>query len=489
MHKLGFLDAAFLYAETPSAPMNIASLQLLELPSYTDAAAYFESLKPYVAARLGPIPFMTQRLKATPFMLDQPVWVSAPDFDIDRHVKRVTLPSPGSARQLEKMVARLHETPFDRSHPLWSFHLIDGLDPQVFGAGVVGWYCKYHHACIDGMAGQGIIEMLFSESLDQLPPEREPPKPEREPSLLDLLFDAGKNAFGRSVSLAGQSKQRWDALVQLSKRMMEGAEGLGAFAEPAPNTPFNVAVGPYRSWAMASLPLNDVRAVAKSRHASLNDAVMAVCAAGLRTYLLRREALPERPLIAGVPVSLRKPGDTAMCNRVSMLLASLATDTADPLMQLDQIKRSTRVGKTLLMETRALQVEDVHVPGLPYWISNAAYAMERLKLADMVPAGPNVVISNVMGPLRTKYLNRARMLSHFPVSIPAHGAAVNLTVQSYVDRIDLGVTGCLDALPDPQALRDDIVAGWHALRDACRAAGAELTESPTSSDIAPRAAA
>jgi len=469
MHKLGILDASFLYAETPSTPMNIASLQLLELPA-ASGSGYFEALKAFLAARVGLIPFMTRKLKPTPFTLDQPVWIAARDFDIDRHVKRVVVPPPGDLRALEKLVARLHESSFDRRHPLWSFTLIDGLgaslSPSVNGRKVVGWYCKYHHACIDGMAGQGIIDVLFSDDPKTPPPPATSRPDEAEPGFLDLLFDAAKGVVDQSLRGPEQWGAQFRATLSLGRRAFAGQGGLGAFADTAPRTPFNVAVGPYRAFAVCTLPLPTVRKLAKSVHASVNDVVLAVSAAGVRRYLSRRDALPERPLLVGVPVSLRVPGDTRMRNQVTMLTASLATDLEDPVARLEAIKRSARLGKEVLIEARALQIEDLHVPGLPMVMASVARAAERLRLADLVGGAVNLVVSNVMGPMRPKYLFGAKMLTHYPVSIPAHSAALNVTVQSYVDRVDLGVTACLEAVPDAHILRDDIVAGWEELRDA-----------------------
>lgn len=469
MHKLGFLDASFLYTETPSTPMNIASLQLLELPMATEST-YFEDLKRFLAPRVHQVPFMRRKLKATPLLLDQPVWVDATDFDINAHMFRVVLPAPGTMRQLETTVARLHETPLDRTRPLWAFYLIEGLQAGISGKPnakrVVALYCKYHHACIDGMAGQRILDVLYSDSLDALPPIVAPPASEPEPGFFDLVLDAIRAAADQSLASGQRVNDRMRAVNALVRRAMRGGAGFGAFAQTAPRTPFNTVVGPYRAYAAASLPLPVVRALAKSVHASINDVVMAVCAAGLRHYLTRRGALPDEPLLAGVPVSLREPGDASLRNRVTLLIASLATNVENPVERLTAIKRSVRLSKSVLVETRALQLEDFHMPGLPLIVSRAARTAEQLKIADYVGGAVNVVISNVMGPLRPKFLIGARMLTHYPVSIPAHSAALNLTVQTYTDRIDLGVTACLDAVPDADVLRDDIVAGWEELRDA-----------------------
>jgi WS/DGAT/MGAT family acyltransferase len=438
--------------------MNIGSVQLLEVPS---GGAFFDELKRYLAQRLHAIAFMRQRLKATPFTLDQPVWVDDPDFDIDNHITRVALGAPGTWQQLETLVARLHETTLPRSRPLWAFYYIEGL-----ATGEVAWYCKYHHACIDGMAGQAIIDVLFSKDANADAPILPRPVREPQPGGLDLVFDAARALFDQGFGWVTRLDDRGGALARLFGRALRGREGLGALYGEAPRTPFNCAVGPYRSWAAASLPLREMKAVAKSQRATLNDVVMAVCAAGLRRYLLRKSALPSSALRCGVPVSLRAPGDTSMRNQVTMLVASLATDVVDPVARLQAIKSSIRVGKGVVADAGALQPDDLHLPGLSAMMSTASIWAERLRLADYLAPMLNVVISNVRGPSCTMYLHGAKMLSHFPVSIPAHSAALNVTVQTYVDRVDLGVTACLEAVPDIAAVRDDIVAGWLELKGA-----------------------
>ena len=458
MHKLGITDASFLYMESPASPMNIGSVQLLDVPA---RETFFDELKCYLAARVHAIPFMCKRLKSTPLTLDQPVWVADTTFAIDNHVSRVRLGAPGSWAQLEAMVARLHEAPLPRNRPLWAFYYIEGL-----ASGQVAWFSKYHHACIDGMAGQGIIDILFSKSAATDPPLVEAAHDEPEPGALDLVLDAARSLFDQSFSWTSRIEGQRKAIARLFNRAIQGQDGLGALYGAAPRTPFNRAISRYRAWSAASLPLHELKAVAKSQGATMNDVVMSVCAAGLRRYLVRNHALPDAPLRCGVPVSLRAPGDTTMSNQVTMLVATLATDVADPLERLRAIKASMLLGKKVVADTGALQPNDLHVPGLPAMMATASLWAERLRLADYVTPMVNVVISNVRGPARPMYLHGARMCSHFPVSIPAHTVALNLTVQTYVDRIDLGVTACLEAVPDVADLRDDIVEGWRELR-AC----------------------
>jgi diacylglycerol O-acyltransferase len=456
VHKLTITDASFLYMESPSNPMNIGSVQLLDVPT---RIGFFNELKPYLAQRIHAIPFMRKRLKSTPLTLDQPVWVDDPNFDIDNHVTRVHLSAPGTWQQLEALVARLHETVLPRSRPLWAFYYIEGL-----ATGQVAWFCKYHHACIDGMAGQAIIDVLFSKDAAADPPMAPLPEKEREPGALDLMFDAARSLIDQSLKFPTRLDDQRKAFGRLLNRVMKGQDGLGALYGEAPRTPFNCAISPYRTWSAASLPLPQMKAVAKAQGTTLNDVVMAACAAGMRRYLLRNAALPLAALRCGVPVSLRAPGDTSMRNQVTMLVASLATDVADPLERLQAIKASMNVGKGFIADTGALQVDDLHMPGLSTMMSTASLWAERFRVADYMAPMVNVVISNVRGPAKPMYLHGAKMCSHFPVSIPAHSIALNLTVQTYVDRVDLGVTACLEAVPDVARLRDDIVDGWLELK-------------------------
>ena len=210
-----------------------------------------------------------------------------------------------------------------------------------------------------------------------------------------------------------------------------------------------------------------MRMLGKQRSATVNDVLLAVCAGGLRTFLQRRRALPEAPLLAGIPVSLRRAGDRSYSNRVSMLRASLATHIEDPVDRLAVIASSTRSGKALLTEARALLPDDLHMPGMSWLMQGAMNVSELLQPRTMPSPGVNVVISNVPGPRRTQYLMGAEMLTHHPVSVAADGLGLNITVQSYRGRLDLGITACLEAVPDVEALRDDLEESWRTLRKAC----------------------
>lgn len=459
MNKLGITDASFLHLERDGAPMNIASLQRFAVPyDNFDAAAYFQRLKTYLAARVQGVAFMTRRLKWTPFDLDQPVWVTDTGFDIDQHVFRTRLAAPGTDRQLVKVIAQLHEQPLDRHRPLWEIHFIDGLEDGTFAI-----YNKYHHAAVDGVSGQLVMNVLYSDSADADPaPLTECPAERADNS--QLVFEALMNLTLQPLEQFTKLGERMRAMAKITEMLREAPDD--AATATAPHTPFNARVGPYRGFATTSLPLMQMRMVGKKVGASVNDVLLAVCAGGVREYLSRHGALPDAPLLAGIPVSLRGAADRSYSNKVGMLRSTLATHLPDPVARLEAITRSTRAGKALLNEARSLIPDDLHMPGLSWLMQGAMTLSDRLRLQRVMTPACNVLVSNVPGPRRTQYLLGAKMLTHHPVSIAADGNALNITVQSYQGRLDLGVTSCLDAVPDVETLRDDLESSWQTLREA-----------------------
>ncbi len=464
MEKLSLLDASFLYAETDNTPMHVAGLQHFELPAGVGADEFFASLKAFVAARVHLIPFMMRRLRPAPLGMDHPVWVLDTTFDIDYHVRHLTLPAPGTTAVLEETVAMLHAEPLDRARPLWQWWLIDGLE-----SGHVAWYTKYHHACLDGMAGQAIFELFFSRSEE---PPAVPFGPddadEDDPGAWDLLRDTARRFTTNPVRLARMLPDIARTSQDLAARALRSVGGMGAIMPRVPRTRFNVAIGSERVVSFGSLPLAPLRAVAGSYECTVNDAFMAVCAGALRSYLAELGELPARSLVAGTPVSLRKPGDDSMHNQVSMLMCELATDREDPIERMQVIRESVDDGIEVVRQLDNVKLGDITIIGLPIAFQGMATLANRLRLGSIIRLPMNVVISNIPGPRHTVYLDGARMLTHYPVSIPSHGNALNITVQSYDGRMDFGLVGCRRTVPDIHVLRDHVLDAWTELQ---RAAG------------------
>ena len=465
MIHLSGMDASFLHLETPEMPMHVGSLQIADLPEGY-AGDYYEDVKRWMATRMHLAAVFQRKLALMPFDLANPVWVDDEDVDLDYHVRHVILPRPGTMEQLEKYVARLHSSLLDRSRPLWEIYVIEGLH-----TGQVAIYNKMHHAAIDGQAGVAIAKALLSGSATPPPtkPPRARPRTNRyQLGVAELAGAAVSNAVVQYVKLFKSLPAMGRALRAVvypvsevdGKRHLSLPEGF----QLGPKTPLNVAITNQRAFAARSLPLAEVKAMAKRSGASLNDIVMATCAGALKRYLADYDCAPAKPLIAGVPVSLREAGNTDPNNQVSMMLVSLATHIADPIERLMAINASAQLGKKLQLNVKGAMPTDFPSLGVPWIMTGLVSLYGRSRLANRLPPIANVAISNVPGPQFPLYFAGAKLAGFFPVSIPGHGVALNITVQSYNGSLEVGLTGCRRAVPDVADLADYIVAEHHALR-------------------------
>lgn len=467
MYKLGALDAGFLYNETDRCPHHIASIQVIEPGPGTDSVEFVAQLKALLLERVHLVPYFTNKLQHVPFGLDHPVWVRDGDFDIDHHVRTLEVPAPGGRAELEATIADLHATPLDMSRPLWELWVLTGLE-----GGRYAYYNRAHHACLDGMAGQAMIETI----MDVTPEPRKVAPPElgffagRSESPLSLLLGAAENFTRSHAKLASLWMNQVEAATRIVQRAMDPSKGLGAVAERAPRTRFNRSIVKERSFAAGELPLAEVKAIAKATGTKINDVFLAVIGGALRRYLDRKGELPAKPLIAGCPVSLRQAGDESTNNQVTMMLVSCGSDEADPVGRLLKVAASSAQAKGFTADIAGSYDPDPAFPGMPVMLAGIAQMIDRFDLANLegVPFSSNLVVSNVPGPGVQLYSNGAKMLTHYPVSLPVHGQGLNITVQSYLDQMFFAVTACAKALPDADALRDDMLESFAEIRAALR---------------------
>jgi diacylglycerol O-acyltransferase / wax synthase len=336
--------------------------------------------------------------------------------------------------------------------------------------GRIAYYNRVHHACLDGVSGQAAIEAIMDVTPEPRVVEPAPADFAARPArrgALDMLAGAFENFARFQIRQASSALNHVETARRLWQCMVDPARGLGAVTERAPATRFNRAVERPRSYAIGELPLGDLRSIGKATGTSLNDVFLAVCAGGLRSYLERHGQLPEQSMIAGCPVSLRKPGDTSSNNQVTMMLVSFASNEPDPVKRLLKIGRSSLQGKGFVAAVADSYDADVALPGLPGIMSGVLQGLEAARLVDGVqPRLPcNVVVSNVPGPRKQLYSLGARVLTHYPVSIPAHTQAVNITVQSYLNDMYFGITACAKALPDADMLRTDMLNAFAELKE------------------------
>jgi diacylglycerol O-acyltransferase / wax synthase len=467
---LNGLDALFLYLESPETPMHIGSMHLFEVPE-AERADFAARVRAHVASRLDRAVAFTRMLAPMPLGLANPAWVAAPEIDLDHHVRRIRLPAPGTRAQLHDAVASLHARLLDRSRPLWEMVVIEGL-----ASGEVGFYAKVHHAGLDGQAGVALAQAVYDLTPDAARDAAPPAQGGRmhmagdPPGLLRLAAAGARHNAGQLLAL-GARLPGIARSVASAVAPSGGAAGgfralLGGTDLLAPRTALNGMLSRSRAFASASIPLERVHALAERHEATVNDVVLAACGGALRDWLLSHGGIPDAPLLAAVPVSLRQRGDAQSNTQALMARMTMATDLADPGGRLLRIRdASTRI-KGSLKHVKAAVPTDFPSIGLP-WLGSVLWTIwSRARLADRLPPLANVVVSNVPGPAVPLYLCGARMLGYWPVSIPTHGIGLNITVQSYAGSLDLGLIACRRRVPDIEALAAGVVAAFEAMEAA-----------------------
>ncbi|BEP51041.1 MULTISPECIES: WS/DGAT/MGAT family O-acyltransferase [Variovorax] len=490
MKHLSGLDATFLHLETPEMPMHVGSLNVLDLPKGYKGD-FYEDAKQFMSSRIHLADVFTRKLALMPFDMTNPVWVADEDIDLDYHVRHITLPRPGTNRQLQQYVARLHSTLLDRSRPMWEFFIIDGLK-----SGQVALYTKVHHAGIDGQAGVALGKAIF----DLEPTGRvvKPPRARARSSgyqlgMAELATAALRNTAQQYVKLFKMAPAIARALGGLAKPDEKAAEKDAATAPKkfnlfAPRTSLNVSITNQRTFAGRTISLAETKHIAKHFGVSLNDVVMATVAGALRHYLADNNELPAKPLVAGVPVSLREAGDDTANNQASMILVSLATDITDPVQRLKAINASSTSSKSTMNRFKAVILDDFPTFAAPWLVSGIASMVGRSGLVNLLPPAANVAISNVAGAPFPMYFAGALVTSYYPVSIASHGTALNVTVQSYNGRMDYGLIACRRAVPDITEIGDYMLAEHQLLLGLTQTHPAAAGAAPAKAAAAPEPA-
>ena len=490
MKHLSGLDATFLHLETPEMPMHVGSLNVLDLPKGYKGD-FYEDAKQFMASRIHLADVFTRKLALMPFDMTNPVWVADDDIDLDYHVRHITLPRPGTNRQLQQYVARLHSTLLDRSRPMWEFFIIDGLK-----SGQVALYTKVHHAGIDGQAGVALGKAIFDlEPTGRVvkPPRARPRSSGYQLGMAELATAALRNTAQQYVKLFKMAPAIARALGGLAKPDEKAAEKDAATAPKkfnlfAPRTSLNVSITNQRTFAGRTISLAETKHIAKHFGVSLNDVVMATVAGALRHYLADNNELPAKPLVAGVPVSLREAGDDTANNQASMILVSLATDITDPVQRLKAINASSNSSKSTMNRFKAVILDDFPTFAAPWLVSGIASMVGRSGLVNLLPPAANVAISNVAGAPFPMYFAGALVTSYYPVSIASHGTALNVTVQSYNGRMDYGLIACRRAVPDITEIGDYMLAEHQLLLGLTQTHPAAAGAAPAKAAAAPEPA-
>jgi WS/DGAT/MGAT family acyltransferase len=459
MERLSGLDASFLYFETPSMHMHVAMTAIFD-PSTMPGGYEFTKIKDFIASRLHLVPPFRRRLVTVPFRFNHPIWVEDPDFDLDYHIRRIGAPAPGGHEELAEVAAQIASTPLDRSRPLWELYVVENL-----ADGNIGVVTKMHHCAVDGVSGAELMVNLFDvepggRQLD--PPEERQPEP--IPSDLEKMSHALSSRVRRQARLLPLLGSTVRTLNTLVARHRDNETVVGAVPLTAPPTPWNRSITPHRRMSFTRVKLDDVKRIKDAAGCTVNDVVLGLMGGTLRRYLLAHDALPEAPLVAVCPVSVRSDDETGETNnKVSAMFTTLATDVADPLERLRVIHATTQGAKADHNVIGANLLQDWAEHAAPTTFALAARLYSGMNLSDRHRPIHNVVISNVPGPPFPLYFAGAQLEYTLPMGPVMEGAGLNITVLSYMDNVDIGFMVCRELVPDVWSLVSHVEAAMAEL--------------------------
>jgi diacylglycerol O-acyltransferase / wax synthase len=459
--RLTALDASFLYLERPAMHMHVAGLTVLDPSTRSDGRLRFEDVEAVVASRLHMVPRFRQRVIDVPFHLGLPVWADDPTFDLEFHLRRAALPSPGGRRELAHYVQRVLSRPLDRTKPLWELYVIEGLED-----GHVATLLKVHHAMVDGISGMHLVAALYDLSPE---PARIVPPPAWEPTPLpspqDLLRDAMEELMTHPVqalSDAVETARAQPAVAALDVgTVLSGVRSILDMGA-RPRSSFDVQVGPNRRFAMTEAPLQRLKEAKDALGGTVNDIVLVAVGGALHRLLRsRKEPTRGRTLRVMVPVSVRGAGDAAVGNRVAPAFVDLPVGAMGPRRRLAAVREGTMHLKESMMAMGADAI-----------IGLGAYAPGGLLAgaARMVSRGPwfNLVVSNVPGPQQPLYLAGARLVASYPSMPLGENAALSIACTSIGGVMAFGITADWDSVPDVELLS---VALDGSIEELCKVAG------------------
>jgi diacylglycerol O-acyltransferase len=461
MERLTGLDAGFLYMETPTLHMHTIKAAVID-PSTVPGGYTFERFKEVLGERLHLLPPFRRRVVEVPLGLHHPVWIEDPDFDLDRHVRRMSLPAPGGRRGMDAAIGEVASTPLPRDRPLWEIVVLEGLPD-----GRIGFVAKLHHALADGVAAAELLAnvMDLEPEPPELPVAEEPWRPERRPSRRALLWAAIVDAVRGLKRLPALLVRTLRSLLAVGRRRREADVSPPRPVLDTPNTGFSTSLTPRRVFATTTLSLPDIKAVKSAAGVTVNDVLLALVATSLRRYLTDRDDLPAQPLVAGVPVSTDRPDEVRRLggNKVSNMFTALPTHLADPRERLAAVHEVTSAAKEVhnLLGVDMLADWVEYTPPRPYAWFMRQYS--RFRIADRHRPPINVVVSNVPGPRQPLYVAGARLEAIYSVGPVLEGIGLNVTAWSYLDQVHVGAIACADVMPDLEEVTDGLAEALEEL--------------------------
>jgi WS/DGAT/MGAT family acyltransferase len=463
MIRLNGLDSFLYYTESPTAPQHTLKIAILD-PSEQPGGYSFEWLLGMLTERMHQLTPLRWKVVPTPLGLHQPVFVEDPEFDLEYHVRRVTVPAPGTYREMCEIISKITGWQINLERPLWQLWVLEGLE-----GGKVAAVAKVHHTLADGVASARLLTRFYTtEAGGTVPPPEEPWEPEAIPSAASLLVNALADLPGTLVReiprnvRAIQKTREGRAVQKASGNIVKVPNPMDA-----PPTPFNKALTPHRSYACETFELDDVKAIRAAFGVTINDVFLAVVAGGLRRYLKRLKALPEQPLVGGMPMTIRGKGDDLTYgNKTTISYVWLHTDIEDPLERLKASHKASTEAKLAYQSKGA--AEGSHFATwlelVPPMMAKTASVLLRSSQGK-VSLGGNVAVSNVPGPRVPLYIDYTKLSAWFSTGQIMEGMGLNITVWSYVDQFNFSFLACRELVPDIWDLVEDVKTSMKELNE------------------------
>jgi diacylglycerol O-acyltransferase len=453
--RLNGMDAMLLYSETPNVHTHTLKVAVINAAQY-DGDFTFDVFRRTVQRRLHLLDPLRYRLVNIPAKMHHPMWMENCEVDLDYHLRRVQVPSPGGRRELDQVIGEIASTPLDRDRPLWEFHFAEGMADDRFA--LIG---KVHHTLADGVASANLLARLM-DLAGSAQDERDDYTTCALPSRTELLRSAGRDHVRNVAALPGLVRDAIRGFARVRRRSREhGDHPEMARLFKAPPTFLNHVISPVRTFATASLSLAEVKETAKHLGVTFNDIVLAMAAGGLRELLLRYDGRADRPILASVPVATDRSTDRVTGNEIGGLSVSLPVHIDDPLERV----RLTSVAASRAKENYELMGPELQGKLMQYLPPSFAPALFRWQSKHAAHNSiMNVAVSNVPGPRERGHIGGAPVNEIYSIGILSPGSAFNMTVWSYVDQVDISILSDDGTFDDIHEATDAMVHGLAEIR-------------------------
>ncbi|GAC1439119.1 MAG: wax ester/triacylglycerol synthase family O-acyltransferase [Solirubrobacteraceae bacterium] len=441
LDRLTAIDASFLHQEGPTSHMHVGGLAIFEGPPPS-----IDEIADQIRSRLHLVPRYRQRLASTNTPLDsgRPVWIDDPRFNLEYHVRHTALPAPGGEDELLRLAARIFSQQLDRAKPLWETWFVEGLERNRFAL-----ISKTHHALIDGISGVDLATVLFD--LSPVPPQIDhsgtPWQPREEPGTIGMLAAGARGALRAGIQVATRALDAATHPERALGNVREAVDGVGeilwAGVNSAPATPLNVEIGPHRRFAGVDCELADLRAIKSALGGTVNDVVLTVVSGAMRSFLIKRGFRTEGvQLRALVPVSVRAQDEHhQLGNRIAAMRGPLPVYIADPVQRLAVVREEMDGLKESKQALGAEVLAGVQNFAPPTVLAQAS----RLNFSTRLF---NLIVTNVPGPQFPLYVLGRELQQVYPIAFLPKNHALAIAIMSYNGRINFGLLGDYDAMPE-----------------------------------------